>query len=370
MLKPNIRPNETMTRQNATTVYCTTNQQDSFEVCLIEQTRNNPPSTYCSPIVPSGSVKNNTARWYMTVLFFLLAVAGVTNAQDATRNPSDIYALINSICDISEGHGLSSGCGFRHNERLHKRDGMVQIVERGNVDQNAFDNLDAWAEAFGNKLEPYEDDDNIGIIIADTSYLVTNDTTRANARRGLSKRDGGGTTELDTVGDRVVTGTRSAPYDFGVSSDADCSGIYCSDLGYGGLTGTTDMGRSKGRYLCENRRATSRIRILGDFVSRNSLNYAKETMKAFLEREQTGEYRDVCYNTHHWMSNVWKTVPSAKIRHTLPSGRIDTMTVTVELDFERSNDFDFVCERLLSLLGELPGDGFMGEGLSRLPGCN
>ncbi|CBQ73862.1 hypothetical protein sr17432 [Sporisorium reilianum SRZ2] len=126
----------------------------------------------------------------------------------------------------------------------------------------------------------------------------------------------------------------------------------------------------KGQYVCQNRRATSRIRILGDFVSRTSLNYAKDTMKAFLECEQTVENRDVCYNNARWNSNVWKTIPSAKVKHTLPSGRVNTMMVTVELEFESNNDFGFVCNMLLSLLGELPGGGFMGQGISALPGCH
>lgn len=126
----------------------------------------------------------------------------------------------------------------------------------------------------------------------------------------------------------------------------------------------------RGQKICRNRRATSRIRILGDFVSRKSLNYAKDTMKAFLEREQTNEDGTVCYNNARWRSNVWKTVPSAKIRHTLPSGRVDTMMVTVELDFEKNYEFGFVCNMHLSLLGELPGGGFMGQGISVLAGCN
>lgn len=76
---------------------CATNNQSAFETCLIVQTRNNVPAGYCSPVKANGSAKSSAVKWYMVVLFFLLAVAGVTNAQRVADSPSDIYALINSI---------------------------------------------------------------------------------------------------------------------------------------------------------------------------------------------------------------------------------------------------------------------------------
>ncbi|SJX63702.1 uncharacterized protein SRS1_17432 [Sporisorium reilianum f. sp. reilianum] len=127
----------------------------------------------------------------------------------------------------------------------------------------------------------------------------------------------------------------------------------------------------KGQYVCQNRRATSRIRILGDFVSRTSLNYAKDTMKAFLEREQTVENRDVCYNNARWNSNVWKTIPSAKVKHTLPSGRVNTMMVTVELEFESNNAFRLCMQHATLASWRTPrrwihGSGHFGTGRMQL----
>uniref|UniRef100_V5F039 Uncharacterized protein n=1 Tax=Kalmanozyma brasiliensis (strain GHG001) TaxID=1365824 RepID=V5F039_KALBG len=323
----------------------------------------------------NGSAKSSAVKWYMVALFFLLAVAGATTAQDVADSPSDIYALINSICDITDKQGLASGCGLRHVERLHKRGDVVQIIERGTVDQDAFDNLDHWAEVFGKKFEPYDDDDNIRVTFANTMYLVTNHTADANARRSVVRRDGEAKTLIDTSHDRVETGTRSIPYDFGVSSGDDCNQLYCSGQGNGGLTGTTDMGRLvqisyKNQYVCQSRRATARIQILGEVVDSISLVHVKETMKALLEREQTGEIRDVCYDNARWKSTVWKTVPSANVRHILPSGQESNMLVTVDLQFERNNEFSFICSTLLSFLGELPGGGAMGQGISALVGCN
>ena len=290
----------------------------------------------------------------------------------ATDHPTskDIDIQVNTIADLSGIKAAPKFQDFSTSIGEWQPVGTVNPLRRRDGDDGL--SWDEYVAALGSTMDEGEANDLNDFLVIDEQVLGrrVNETSSEIGEGGLERREYRRTT-FSTRGERQVSGTRSVPYDFGASKNADCSDSYCSNQGNGGLTGTTDMGnvwwnngggRAGPIKSCTTRRAELRLRIYGQFKGRNSLEQVSSVMKRGLELTQTGEWRETCYRNSFWMSNIWKVVPSANVNNYKDSNLMNFMTVTMELTFEKS----FECQFIKGVLNSLNGfsgqaGGFIGE---------
>ncbi|PWN51800.1 hypothetical protein IE53DRAFT_361294 [Violaceomyces palustris] len=170
---------------------------------------------------------------------------------------------------------------------------------------------------------------------------------------------------IDSSDTRIVTGTRSTPYDFNKSKNSDCYQRMCSNEGNGGLRGPTDKGCTtescfKNNY-CARIKGEAQVKIGGFFESRYGLDQTANVMWKALERTQAGKRSRLCKNccadpkyttTGSWWEDwEWSVPPFVGLHHTIGGDPRNSMFVNTLVKWEEIR----ACQAILNALGTIAG---------------
>lgn len=342
------------TSLRANTTVCITADVAAFADCLREHHSADDVAHYCSKTPVSTAAKTPWSVKLMALIIGLLVFVSTSVAQQ----PSPSYAL-----DLISGMGDRLGeADIAQVATLAKRE--VEQYELLNFaldkrdSSEAPESFDDWMEQWRHLIELGEQTGKYGGYLAADGFVwgkLGNST-----ERGLVKRDER-YTRVNSVGERIKTGTRSTPYDFGKSRWSDCNEVGCANRGNGGLTGSSDLGCSLPtcwRFKhCSRTRGEVKVRIAGSFEGRNGFDAISDVVKAGLERAQVGVRVRVCTyccadtptTGGAWEDNNWEVPPDmlAATRATGNNALINTITVSTDTRWERYG----ACEALKNALG-------------------